>query len=58
MTSNVGSSLIHETGPIGFSVNAKNGGHDQVRTRLLEILRQTFRPEFLNRVDGIIVFIR
>ncbi len=56
MTSNVGSNLIHETGPIGFSVNAKNGGHDQVRTRLLEILRQTFRPEFLNRVDDIIVF--
>ncbi|MDQ2898357.1 MAG: ATP-dependent chaperone ClpB, partial [Acidobacteriota bacterium] len=56
MTSNVGSSLIHETGPIGFSVNAKNGGHDQVRARLLDILRKTFRPEFLNRVDDIIVF--
>ncbi len=56
MTSNVGSNIIHETGPIGFSVNVKQNGHDQVRTRLLEVLRQTFRPEFLNRVDDIIVF--
>jgi len=57
MTSNVGSGIIHETGPIGFSVNAKNGGkNEDVRKRLLEALRQTFRPEFLNRVDDIIVF--
>ncbi len=56
MTSNVGSGIIHETGPIGFSVNAKNHGHDQVRTRLLDALKQMFKPEFLNRVDDIIVF--
>ncbi len=56
MTSNVGSGIIHETGPIGFSVNAKNGKHEDVRKRLLDALRQTFRPEFLNRVDDIIVF--
>jgi len=56
MTSNVGSSIIHESGPMGFSVNAKNGKHDDVRKRLLDALRQTFRPEFLNRVDDIIVF--
>ena len=56
MTSNVGSGIIHETGPIGFSVNAKNGRHEDARKRLLDALRQTFRPEFLNRVDDIIVF--
>ncbi len=56
MTSNVGSGIIHETGPIGFSVNSKNHGHDQVRTRLLDALKQMFKPEFLNRVDDIIVF--
>ena len=33
----------------------KNGQED-VRKRLLDALRQTFRPEFLNRVDDIIVF--
>ena len=56
MTSNVGSNLIHETGPIGFSVNGRNGSHEGVRAKLLEALRRTFRPEFLNRVDDIIVF--
>jgi ATP-dependent Clp protease ATP-binding subunit ClpB len=56
MTSNVGSGIIHDSGPIGFSVNVKNGKHEDVRKRLLDALRQTFRPEFLNRVDDIIVF--
>jgi ATP-dependent Clp protease ATP-binding subunit ClpA len=42
-------------GPIGFSVNARNGD-ESVRNKLLEALRKTFRPEFLNRVDDIIVF--
>jgi ATP-dependent Clp protease ATP-binding subunit ClpB len=55
MTSNVGSSTIHEMGPIGFSVNARNGD-ENVRNKLLDALRKTFRPEFLNRVDDIIVF--
>jgi ATP-dependent Clp protease ATP-binding subunit ClpB len=57
MTSNVGSSIIHEANPIGFSVNQKTrNGEEDVRKRLLDALRQTFRPEFLNRVDDIIVF--
>ncbi len=56
MTSNVGSNIIHENGPMGFSVNAKNSKHEDVRKRLLDSLRQTFRPEFLNRIDDIIVF--
>ena len=57
MTSNVGSGIIAEGNPIGFSVNSnlKNGTED-VRKRLMETLKQTFRPEFLNRVDDIIVF--
>jgi ATP-dependent Clp protease ATP-binding subunit ClpB len=58
MTSNVGSHIIHDANPIGFSVNqkVKNNSQEEVRKRLLEALRQTFRPEFLNRVDDIIVF--
>jgi ATP-dependent Clp protease ATP-binding subunit ClpA len=57
MTSNVGSSIIHDSTPIGFSVNQKvRNGQEEVRKRLLDALRQTFRPEFLNRVDDIIVF--
>jgi ATP-dependent Clp protease ATP-binding subunit ClpA len=57
MTSNVGSSVIGEHNPIGFSVNQRGkNGQEEVRKRLLDALRQTFRPEFLNRVDDIIVF--
>jgi len=57
MTSNVGSHIIHDANPIGFSVNQKvKNGQEDVRKHLLDALRQTFRPEFLNRVDDIIVF--
>jgi len=56
MTSNVGSNLMKESGPIGFSVMSPASKNDEVRTRLLGNLRQAFRPEFLNRIDDIIVF--
>jgi ATP-dependent Clp protease ATP-binding subunit ClpB len=56
MTSNVGSGEIRQLGAIGFSVNARQDVHDDARRSLLDALRKTFRPEFLNRVDDIIVF--
>ena len=56
MTSNVGSNEIRDNASIGFSVNARHGGNEDTRKSLLESLRRTFRPEFLNRVDDIIVF--
>jgi len=56
MTSNVGSGEIRQMGPIGFSVNVKQASNDEARKNLLDSLRKTFRPEFLNRVDDIIVF--
>jgi len=56
MTSNVGSTSMREVGPIGFSVHTKNTANEATRTRLLDALRTTFRPEFLNRIDDIIVF--
>jgi ATP-dependent Clp protease ATP-binding subunit ClpA len=57
MTSNVGSAVIADANPIGFSVNQRaKSGQEEVRKRLLDSLKQTFRPEFLNRVDDIIVF--
>jgi len=55
MTSNVGTSFV-EKASIGFSVHAKDPKNEDTRKRLLEALRQQFRPEFLNRVDDIIVF--
>jgi len=55
MTSNVGTGMV-EKNTIGFSVLGKDKGSDDRRKRLLEKLREQFRPEFLNRVDDIIVF--
>jgi ATP-dependent Clp protease ATP-binding subunit ClpB len=47
MTSNVGSQYIHE-------LNGKDG--KEVERRVMDALRATFRPEFLNRVDEIVIF--
>jgi ATP-dependent Clp protease ATP-binding subunit ClpB len=57
MTSNVGSAMIKESVTFGFSANQRGrSGQEDVRKRLLDALKQQFRPEFLNRVDDIIVF--
>ncbi len=55
MTSNVGTGMM-EKNTLGFSVHGKDSRTDDTRRRLLEELRKQFRPEFLNRVDDIIVF--
>ena len=58
MTSNVGAKVITDRRlPLGFS-DADAGGDTAMRMQVREELRQTFRPEFLNRVDEIIVFRR
>ncbi|MEO8373187.1 MAG: AAA family ATPase, partial [Candidatus Solibacter sp.] len=55
MTSNVGTGMV-EKSTIGFSVHAKDSRGEDTKKRLLDTLRLQFRPEFLNRVDDIIVF--
>jgi ATP-dependent Clp protease ATP-binding subunit ClpA len=55
MTSNVGTSMV-EKNTIGFSALGKDREGDDRRKRLLDALRHQFRPEFLNRIDDIIVF--
>ncbi|HUK76361.1 MAG TPA: AAA family ATPase, partial [Thermoleophilia bacterium] len=56
MTSNVGSGVIRQQ-TLGFAQgNGDAGGHDDFEKRLLDELRKTFKPEFLNRVDETIVF--
>jgi len=57
MTSNVGSTAIQANGKIGFSLSDTNGNaHSEMRRVLTEELGRSFRPEFLNRVDDIMVF--
>ena len=55
MTSNVGTGMVDKN-TIGFSVHARDKRTEDTRKRLLDTLRAAFRPEFLNRVDDIIVF--
>jgi ATP-dependent Clp protease ATP-binding subunit ClpA len=56
MTSNVGTDMLGRSMPSGFRANIKNTGEEMQRERLMERLRQTFRPEFLNRIDEIVIF--
>jgi len=56
MTSNVGTDMLGRSMPSGFIANKKETAEEKQRERLLERLRQTFRPEFLNRIDEVVIF--
>ncbi|MFH0739250.1 MAG: ATP-dependent Clp protease ATP-binding subunit [Candidatus Omnitrophota bacterium] len=56
MTSNVGAELIRRTGSLGFKSQKEDIGYQEMKDKLLEEVKRTFKPEFLNRVDDIIVF--
>jgi len=56
MTSNVGADLIRKTGSLGFKAQKDEVTYEDMKVRLLEEVKRTFKPEFLNRIDDIIVF--
>jgi ATP-dependent Clp protease ATP-binding subunit ClpC len=58
MTSNVGASEIARNTPLGFSVGDDEAGmtYDDMKNRVMGELKKVFRPEFLNRIDEVIVF--
>jgi len=56
MTSNVGAEMLRKQGSLGFMAQKENTTYEDMKTRLLEEVKKTFKPEFLNRVDDIIVF--
>ena len=56
MTSNVGTEHLRRGGTLGFGRGHDDAEEEDVRSRMLSELKRTFRPEFLNRVDEIIVF--
>ena len=57
MTSNVGSDIIQDYINRGdHGTSASGAGLDECRSKVLELLRRTVRPEFLNRIDEIIMF--
>lgn len=58
MTSNVGANTIRKQKVMGFTSasNEKEEAYEKMKENLLEELKKSFRPEFLNRVDDVIVF--
>jgi ATP-dependent Clp protease ATP-binding subunit ClpC len=61
MTSNVGANLIKRASKLGFAFTTdddvkREQDYENMRDRVTEALKQQFRPEFLNRLDGIMVF--
>jgi ATP-dependent Clp protease ATP-binding subunit ClpC len=56
MTSNVGAEIIRKRGSLGFKAVTEDIGYEDMRNMLFEEVKKTFKPEFLNRLDEIIVF--
>jgi ATP-dependent Clp protease ATP-binding subunit ClpC len=58
MTSNIGASEIARNTPLGFAVSDDETGitYDDMKNRIMGELKKVFRPEFLNRIDEVIVF--
>ena len=61
MTTNVGAEMIQKQSSFGFSltideVQEEAQAYKEMRKKLMEALKRSFRPEFINRLDSVIVF--
>ncbi|MCX7703859.1 MAG: AAA family ATPase, partial [Planctomycetota bacterium] len=56
MTANIGAHIIKDTEPLGFTKRSKEVTFEKMKERLMVEIERFFRPEFLNRLDDIIVF--
>jgi len=61
MTSNIGADVIRRQTSLGFSLKQdekleEEQAYDEMRKKLMDSLKRVFRPEFINRVDNVIVF--
>jgi ATP-dependent Clp protease ATP-binding subunit ClpC len=61
MTSNVGAEMIKRQSSLGFALKRdeeteEKQAYDEMRKKLMDSLRRVFRPEFINRVDNVVVF--
>jgi ATP-dependent Clp protease ATP-binding subunit ClpC len=56
MTSNVGAELLKKQTVMGFSAPRDTHDYDSMREKILEETKRVFKPEFLNRLDELIVF--
>jgi len=61
MTSNIGAKLIQGGNLLGFVINrddqeTRDNEYDSMKAKVLDALKKAFRPEFINRLDGIMVY--
>ncbi len=57
MTSNLGAREIQKNTPMGFKmINTEDLSYDEIKEKVMSELKKAFRPEFLNRLDEVIVF--
>jgi ATP-dependent Clp protease ATP-binding subunit ClpC len=61
MTTNIGAELIRHQSALGFALNLdevreEQFAYDEMHKKLIEALKRSFRPEFVNRLDSVIVF--
>src|SRR5690606_17996776 len=56
MTSNVGADLIKKQTSLGFGAAAQDDNYENMREKILEEAKRVFKPEFINRLDDLIVF--
>ena len=56
MTSNVGAELLKRQTTVGFGADEKEQDYDVMKSKIMSEVKRLFKPEFLNRVDGTIVF--
>jgi ATP-dependent Clp protease ATP-binding subunit ClpC len=56
MTSNIGATALRDEKTVGFAAKDASKNHEAMKSRVLEELKKRFRPEFLNRVDEMLVF--
>jgi len=56
LTSNIGSQFVEKMESIGFSNNSDKENYSNMKEKVIEAMKDYFRPEFINRLDEIIVF--
>jgi len=56
MTSNIGSDIIAKESKLGFVGDEENDQKENLKEKVMASLKESFRPEFLNRIDEIIIF--
>ncbi len=56
MTSNLGADLIKKSQEVGFGVHAGRPNYEVITNKIEEAVKKHFKPEFINRIDGMVIF--